>query len=67
MWLEDSEIHLNTNLHYVAPMQLFPVCFHDSISTAEAHSFDMGQTTLTNDVCCILVIHGCYYIIISYK
>jgi hypothetical protein len=64
MWLEDSEKILNTNFHYyMAPMKLFTVCFYDPISTDEAHSFDMGPTSLTNDMCCIQVIHGCYCII----
>lgn len=59
MWLEDSEKLLNTNLHYyVAPMQLFAVCFHDPISTVEAHSFDVQPISLTNDVCCIQVFMG---------
>ena len=31
-------------------MQLFAVCFHDPISTVEAHNFDMGPTPLKNDV-----------------
>jgi len=67
IWLDDSEKLLNTNLrYYVTPTQLFAVCFHDPISRVEAQSFDVRPTTLTNNVCSIQVIHGCYCIIILY-